>query len=171
MLESILRRLEELERRLANIAREGRVTQVDAKKGVKLSIDDPEGGAPVETPWIRPVDDDGVLKGWNPRRVGQWMKVISPNGEIGAASVAIPHSHNESGGGAPSQDLAEPMLKVGQSELRLANGVLTLRGARLLIEAPVEIRGASLTHNGTNVGDTHVHGDVMPGPADTGLPH
>lgn len=169
MLERVLRRIEELERRLNNVVREGRVTQVDGKGRVKLAIDDGPNGV-VESPWIKPGDDDGVMRGWNPKRVGQWMKVISPNGEIGAASIAIPHSHNESGGGAPSQDLKEPMLKVGASELRLSAGVMTLCGAKLVIEAPVEIKGASLTHNDKNVGSTHVHTQVTPGPADTGPP-
>lgn len=170
MLESILRRIEELERRQANLVRDARVTQVDAMKGVKLSIDDGPNGA-VETPWIKPAEDDGVLKGWNPRRVGQWMKVISPNGEIGAASIAIPHSHNESGGGAPSQDLTEPMLKVGSTVLRLKDGVLSLAATKIVMTGDVEISGSSLTHNGQNIGSTHVHGGVVKGGADTTTPH
>lgn len=35
----------------------------------------------------------------------------------------------------------------------------------------VAITSPSLTHNGVNVGDTHVHGGILPGPADTDVPH
>ena len=50
---------------------------------------------------------------------------------------------------------------------------------KLLVDTPGEItlrakaikfESASLTHNGVNVGDTHVHPDVMPGPSVTGTP-
>lgn len=168
MLESLLRRVEELERRLNNVVREGRVTQVDPIKGVKLSLDDGPNGV-VESPWMKPADDDGVLKGWNPKRVGQWMKVISPNGEIGAASIAIPHSHNDSGGGAPSQDLSEPMLKVGGTELRLKDGVATLSAKKIALKGGVEISG-TVTANGVDIGDQHRHRDTMAGPGLSGPP-
>lgn len=43
------------------------------------------------------------------------------------------------------------------------NGDLTVNGA-------VTIAGASLTHNGKNVGASHVHGGVTPGGANTDVP-
>ena len=50
---------------------------------------------------------------------------------------------------------------------------------KLLIDTPgeitlrakaVKIESKTLTHNGTNVGDTHTHPGVMPGGASTGTP-
>jgi hypothetical protein len=43
------------------------------------------------------------------------------------------------------------------------NGTTTINGT-------TAINGGSLTHNGTNVGDTHIHPGVMAGPATTGTP-
>lgn len=57
----------------------------------------------------------------------------------------------------------------GTLTLRLPAG-LTIEAGSVSIKGPVAIEGASLTHNGKNVGDTHVHVDVTPGPADTGPP-
>lgn len=45
-----------------------------------------------------------------------------------------------------------------------AGGSVTIKAGSVLIESD------SLTHNGVNVGDTHVHGGVLPGPADTSTP-
>lgn len=45
-----------------------------------------------------------------------------------------------------------------------AGGSVTIKAGRVAIESEF------LTHNGVNVGDTHVHGGVLPGPADTSPP-
>ncbi|WP_101102540.1 hypothetical protein [Macromonas bipunctata] len=45
-----------------------------------------------------------------------------------------------------------------------AGGSVTIKAGSVLIESD------SLTHNGVNVGDTHIHGGVLPGPADTSPP-
>lgn len=43
-------------------------------------------------------------------------------------------------------------------------------GIKLVTSGNVEITSSSLTHNGTNVGDSHVHGGVVPGGGSTGTP-
>lgn len=45
-----------------------------------------------------------------------------------------------------------------------AGGSVTIKAGSVLIESD------SLTHNGVNVGDTHIHGGVLPGPSDTSTP-
>lgn len=53
-----------------------------------------------------------------------------------------------------------------------ADGVLQINAAQVQINAPVvQITGASLTHNGTNIGDTHTHSGITAGPASTGTPN
>nr|BFD39969.1 phage baseplate assembly protein V [Pseudomonas sp. FFPRI_1] len=46
---------------------------------------------------------------------------------------------------------------------------ITLTGA-ITLNGDVQINGASLKHNGVNVGSTHVHMGVMPGPGATAIP-
>lgn len=61
---------------------------------------------------------------------------------------------------APTQYIA---FSAGGITIKSPNGVT--------IDAPsVTITGASLTHNGQNVGSSHVHTSVSPGPANTGGP-
>lgn len=43
-------------------------------------------------------------------------------------------------------------------------------GGSVSITGPVAITGASLTHNGNNVGSTHTHTGVTPGGGSTGVP-
>lgn len=51
-----------------------------------------------------------------------------------------------------------------------ADGVLRLNADTLEINAAVVISGAGVSHNGVNIGDSHVHPDVLPGPSTTGTP-
>lgn len=46
---------------------------------------------------------------------------------------------------------------------------ITLTGA-ITLNGDVQINGAGLTHNGVNIGSTHVHLGVMPGPGSTATP-
>ncbi|MFK3645160.1 MULTISPECIES: phage baseplate assembly protein V [unclassified Pseudomonas] len=46
---------------------------------------------------------------------------------------------------------------------------ITLTGA-ITLNGEVQINGASLKHNGVNVGSTHIHPGVMPGPGATAPP-
>jgi hypothetical protein len=48
--------------------------------------------------------------------------------------------------------------------------VVTINAPSVSINGAVAINGASLTHNGTNVGSTHVHGGVSPGNSSTSGP-
>lgn len=83
-------------------------------------------------------------------------------------------------------ELNAPTMRLNADELTLsanslgmnaANGVgrigvFTLIGESLTHDiATVAVNGASLTHNGKDVGDTHTHSGVAAGPADTGQPN
>lgn len=61
-----------------------------------------------------------------------------------------------------------------------ADGVMKLNATRIEMNASEEVAvtspsvavsGSSLTHNGTNVGDSHTHSGITPGPASTGAPN
>lgn len=52
-------------------------------------------------------------------------------------------------------------------------GKMTLDASSFRVEVPgglLTMDGSGLRHNGKNIGDTHVHGEVTPGSADTGVP-
>lgn len=52
-----------------------------------------------------------------------------------------------------------------------ADGVMRLNAGTLEINAQVQIVGAGVTHNGTNIGDDHTHSGIEPGPSNTGSPN
>lgn len=53
-----------------------------------------------------------------------------------------------------------------------ADGELVLNATTVRINADtVAVASGSLTHNGTNVGDSHTHSGITPGPASTGAPN
>ena len=169
VITALVRRLEELERRQNNIIREGRVTDVDPAKGmVRLALADGADGTVTKSPWVKPSENAGSLQTWALPKVGQWMKLISPNGEIGKNSMAISHSWANDKG-QPSSEADEPMLKVGGSTLKLKDGLITITGATIELHGSVNTYGA-LTNNGTDVGSTHKHTGVTPGVGITGTP-
>lgn len=59
------------------------------------------------------------------------------------------------------------------THVTLTPGTVTIVApTSVVINSPsVQITGASLTHNGVNVGSTHVHGGVQTGVSDTLVPH
>ena len=55
--------------------------------------------------------------------------------------------------------------------LEAGGATITLEGGKVTIAGDVQINGATLKHNAKNVGDTHTHRDVTPGPSNTGVPN
>lgn len=169
LIERLIMRVEELERRLNNVVREGRVTDVDAAKGlIRLALAEGESGETVKSPWVRPSENAGSLQTWALPSEGQWMKLFSPGGEIGKNSMALSHSWANDKG-QPSSDGSEPMLKSGSSEIRLKDGQVTINATKIVLNGAVETNG-TLKNNDKDVGSTHRHGDVVPGGGQTGVP-
>lgn len=173
----------ELERRLANVVRVGTIQAVENGK-VRVRIGTDPEGKPVLTPWLPWTERAGRIKTWMPPSAGEQVRVISPSGDVaqgwidcGGFSDANP---------APSDDAAEHVETIGDVRLIVRNGEFTvvqggasislkggevrINGQTVSVDGKIELTGAELTHNGTNISDSHVHTNVMPGPALTGPP-
>jgi hypothetical protein len=64
-------------------------------------------------------------------------------------------------------------LEIGTAKVTMSSDdmVLTVGATSItLTAAGVAIASTALTHNGTNVGDTHVHGGIIPGGGNTSVP-
>lgn len=59
---------------------------------------------------------------------------------------------------------ADVLFKINATTIELNADTIKLNGN-------VQIAGSGVTHNGTNIGDSHVHGGVDVGPGDTATPH
>jgi hypothetical protein len=86
-----------------------------------------------------------------------WVSLTVANGGAVKASLRI----------SPTGDVT--LANEGDITVESA-GSVSITAPTVTVNADVAINGGSLTHNGVNVGDTHVHGGVVPGPADTGAP-
>ena len=89
----LVRKVEDLERRVANVNRPARVTEVDASKGlVKVAYAKDDKGQDVITGWIPWSTRAGRIKIWAPPSVGEQVFLMSTSGDIG------PHSYVNLGG-------------------------------------------------------------------------
>ncbi len=174
--------LSELQRRLANLFRVGKVSEVNRTTGrVKVEFDG------VTTPWMPwQTARAGAVKNWSPPAVGEQVCVVSPMGELGAGFVmagainyetrAAPDSRENVeridipsggayeinvGGAKILADNGKVQLIVGGTTMELSGGKITLNGD---IEVTGDVKAGSISLK------THKHGGVLPGGAQTSTP-
>ncbi len=157
----LLKSVEDLNRRMSSLVISGPVAAVDGDRvRIELAPAGPDGKK-LLSPWVQVQEMAGATGSRFPVAVGDPMRLLSPNGDIGSNSLAIRDGYTKD---APSPAEGEELaLKHGGCAIRIVDGKIRLEG-------PVEIVGPSVSHNDRNIGDSHKHHDVMPGPALTGLP-
>ena len=103
----LVRRVTELERRMANVIQTGTVSDVDYDKGrYRVQINEGDDGKPVKTAWIpmaeqagwsKDTDIEGVST-WSLLIKGQQVHVLSRDGEVGENSWITPaNQHRQKG--------------------------------------------------------------------------
>jgi len=182
-------RVTEMERRLAGVMRHGTVAEVDpATQRVRLDFGPAHGSeGRFLSPWVPYAQFSGALRVHTPPTVGQQFTAMSPTGDFQQA-VAVPLTHHEgnpSPSGAGDQNvvtygnvtmtLADDLvlIDVGGATIEQTSAAITMTVGGVSVEVSgggVAITGGTVTHNGTDIGDTHRHEDVMPGNGVTGVP-
>lgn len=170
---SIFKSIDDLQRRLAASMMNGKVAQIDGKR-VRLELlpADSRTGKPFLSPWVQLQEAAGITSTNTPVRVGDPMRLLSPNGELSSQSLAIRDSHTTENPNPAQGD--ELVLGHDGAVLRMSGDsiVLELGGMKLTFSGgKVAIDSDELSHNGKNIGHTHVHSGVIPGGADTSTPH
>lgn len=171
----VYRRLAELERRARNRKRTGKVVEVDHAKGLARVELSRQGGKPFLSPWM-PWQEvaSGGIKSHIPPTVGEQVTVVSENGDLTDAeiSMSVPSNANPRPHDGPEAVITkgESRVVIGDDEVSIASTTICCDATTIRLLGDVEIEGGRLTHNGVNVGDDHVHTDVVPGPANTGPP-
>ncbi|MFN3626187.1 MAG: phage baseplate assembly protein V [Hyphomicrobium sp.] len=107
-------RIEELERRMENRSRKGKVVEVDAKKGVaRVALGkDPATGQPYLSPPIPWKEQRmGFIKTHFPPSVGEQVRIESDSGDFTDAVIdtALPSNANP----RPHNKAGEAMIKIG----------------------------------------------------------
>lgn len=170
-LADLYHRIAELERRLSNTKRTGKVTDVDGAKGlVRVDLGRDDDGNVVKSPWIKPQEiAAGGLKSSFLPTVGEQIDVISENGDMtdAYASMSLPSKDNKRPHDKPGEGVFEkgPMriemaedriiLKVGNAKIAIRDGeiVAEVAGAKTVLVA------SEITHE---AGQVHVAGKGGP---------
>ncbi|MBT9383327.1 phage baseplate assembly protein V [Pseudooceanicola sp. CBS1P-1] len=187
IIDDLRRRVADLERRLRGQTRTGVIVAVDPANGLaRVQLQD--GDSPFLTGWI-PWEEAaaGAMKTHTPPSVGQQVRLFSESGDL--VDATIQGSLNSDANGRPSGagdafilasvggasititgGGSQAVVTVGAATLTLDPDAITLDAATITLRGNVAAEGGSLTHNGTNVGDTHTHGGITAGPSSTGTP-
>jgi len=171
------RRISELEARLENSVRKGKIAEVDHEKGLaRIEVGVDSDGKPQLGPWLRTSQIAGALKIHTPATVGQTFMQVAPGGDF-EQGLLIPLGWSD-GNPSPGKT-ADPVMTIGaltattdgdtlkisvpKIVLECGGSTFTLSGEGLDLEAILKVVGALMTHNDQNVGSDHVHGGVVRG--------
>lgn len=156
----------ELQRRLANIFRVGKVSEVDLGTGrVKVEF---QGVTTAWLPWM--TGRAGAVKDWNPPSVGEQVCVCCPSGELGAGFV-MPGSINYADNPAPDNRNHVYRLELpanGTFEIKIDGLTLVLNKNKLTLNGDIEVTGD--VKAGTISLKNHVHDGISPGSQETDPP-
>ncbi|WP_160009758.1 phage baseplate assembly protein [Rhizobium sp. 18055] len=93
------------------------------------------------------------------------LQVSNPSKRLGKLPEGAVGNYNEHG---------DRVLVLPDGTVQVAAGHaldVTVGGVNFRVTAEgVDITGGHVRHNGKNIGDTHVHGGIVPGSADTDVP-
>lgn len=158
--------LGDLQRRLANIFRVGKVAEVNLGTGrVRVSF---QGATSNWLPWM--TSRAGAVKDWNPPAVGEQVVVCSPSGELEAGFV-MAGSINYDGNPAPDSraNVQKITLPAGGSyEITVGGMTMTIAGGKITLNGDIEVTGD--VKAGAISLKNHKHGGVAVGGSQTGTP-
>ncbi|MEL6784660.1 MAG: hypothetical protein AAFO61_09555 [Pseudomonadota bacterium] len=163
MLAAMSTRITELERRLEQSSRDGRVTAVDYEKGLAKA----EIGSDKETSvthWVPWTERSGDHESYDHPTVGEAVKVNAPNGEMALATLERGALSNRES--RPHRKPGERMDKMGDTTITQTQNaiIFTASGVAMTLSADgLDVIGGHIKHNGTTIDDTHVHTGVVPG--------
>lgn len=166
-------RIAELERRFSGMMRHGTVAEVDTEtQRIRLDFGLAHGTeGRFLSPWIPYAQFSGALRVHTPPTVGQQFTAMSPNGDFQQA-VAVPLTHSNANP-SPSMASDQNVVRFGAVTVTLAQDSLEIAvgSVRFKVDGTnVEITCGQVRHNGTNIGDSHIHSGVLSGPSVTGAP-
>lgn len=172
-LVELVARVAELERRFAGMMRHGTVAEVDpSRQRIRLDFGPAHGGeGQFLSPWVPYAQFSGALRVHTPPTVGQQFTAMSPTGDFQQA-VAVPLTHSTANP-SPSTAADQNVLSFGDVRLTLAEDHLEIAvgAVRFKVDGDnVEITGGEVRHNGRNIGDSHIHGGVATGLAESDVP-
>lgn len=143
--------IDDQDRRIAAQLLNGTVAEIDGDR-VRLELlpTDSRTGQPFLSPWVQVQEAAGQTGTHFPVKVGDPMRLMSPNGEIGPQSLAIRDGY--------TNNAANPTDRK-QNELTIAHdGPVLIRGSEIVFDGVVHLggKGGSAVHR---IGDLDNDGD------------
>lgn len=130
--------LSEIDRRLTQVIRLGRVVEVDAEKArVRVQVGENTTG---ERPWVTCA---GAIKIWNPPAVGEQVVLLSPGGDLDQ-SIVLPSLYYRSFA-APSQDPNAVQVQLSEKTTALWNPTANTFSFSLSPEGHIELKSGDLS--------------------------
>ena len=167
-------RLDELDRRLAASQITGDVAAVSGKRVRIKLLDCPVLGKPMLSPWVQVQEQAGGGAGGMssaaPIRVGETMRLLSPSGEIGPASLAIRDGYTDQSPRPTDRD-DEYVIAIGdqgQAKLRMREGRVSLEREEQIVEFDKEAGRIRVHHDSralTVIRESSVQMKARPGKA------
>lgn len=167
----------DLLRRLENLLRPGTVQAIDhASARLRVASGD------LLTDWLPWFERRaGHLRTWCPPSIGEQCLVLSPGGDLASGMVLVGLNSEEHPTPSNTPSLHRTQYPDGtivdydhtahSLDIVLAGGSsASITADSITLQGAVKVIGASLTHNGVNVGSSHTHSGIFPGPANTGGP-
>lgn len=145
----LLMRVAEMERKMDNTVRHGKVTDVDTKKQLARIEIGERDGKPLKSAWIPYAQLAGDYKSHRPPTKGQQLTMFAPNGEVRQA-VLMPFTWSDNNK-SPSEKEDEHVATYGKMKLRekaeqwtlsmgenvsidLGTGTMTLKATTIVLE-------------------------------------
>lgn len=177
--------LTDLQQRLANLIRVGRVHSVD-HEAARLRVAFGKDNANVSgwIPWM--ASRAGATREWNPPAVGEQVAMMNPSGQEGAG-FALPggiYKSDAPANGTDEKKVALTLDQAGEWAIGVGNATITAKNGEIklmvggnhitITAGGVAIKG-TVTVEGDVVADgislkTHKHGGVQGGSGQTGTP-
>lgn len=154
---TLFRRVAEMERRLRNVVRYGKVKEVDVDKGL-VRVED--GG--LLSGWMPWHDSGGAIKTWTPPSVGQVAVMFSPSGDIAQGIAFAGQFSNDNP--APHDKAAQYVMEIGSTRIIVEGNKTTIKADTILFDGVVNLggEGGQLVHR---KGDADSDGDTAVGSA------
>lgn len=135
-LRSVRKDLEDLSRRFATSQMTGRVAAVEGKR-VRVEFGQDAKGKKFLSPWMQVQEAAGAKFGGisthYPIGIGEPMRVFSPTGELGSASIAVRDSYAEDAP-RPTDEDGAAVITNGKASITLDGGTLLLKGKLVLLQ-------------------------------------
>ncbi|MCR5941105.1 baseplate assembly protein [Ochrobactrum sp. XJ1] len=159
--------IEMLKTAFGNSMKVGPIAAIDPKRGYRIKFGEDENGEPFLSPWYPHPESGGNSSTWMPLSLGQIVGMVNPNGDT-RQGLLIRGGFSDANQ-PPSEDMLANVLRAFGVSVTVKDGTVTIEG-NLVVNGDVNFNDGHVKHNEANIGDTHVHGGVAPGAADTDVP-